>query len=288
MAELIDLTGKKFGRLTVIRKGDGRKTTGGAYKATWICKCDCGNITEIDGEKIRKGHTTSCGCHKKDNRGGKFENLIGRKFNRLTVIGYVPKEQRKSPMFAWICKCDCGKTTITAASKLKNGEMKSCGCLRAERIGNLNRKYKYTNKRLYGVYKSMMARCYDTRHREYNNYGGRGIAVCDDWLGENGYDVFAEWAFLNGYDPNAKHGECTIERKNVDDIYCPDNCCWITNQQQQNNRRDCVKLEYRGEVHSKTEWARILNVPVSFVDYHVRHKNETIEETIKAYEKRKQ
>ena len=68
MAELINLIGKRFGRLTVIDKGTGRKTPNGCYKVTWICRCDCGNIREFDGQKLRKGHTQSCGCLKKEEK----------------------------------------------------------------------------------------------------------------------------------------------------------------------------------------------------------------------------
>ena len=62
MAELIDLTGKRFGKLVVLSKGESRRTSGGQFKATWICKCDCGNTTTVDAEKLRNGRTRSCGC----------------------------------------------------------------------------------------------------------------------------------------------------------------------------------------------------------------------------------
>lgn len=287
MADLIDLTGQKFGDLTVLKKGNGRKTSGGAYIATWLCECVCGKITEVDGQKLRKGHTTSCGCKRKKNRGSNFKDLTGMKFNKLTVVEHIPKQERTTPTFCWKCRCECGNFTTASTSKLKSGEIKSCGCMKKDRIGNLNRKYKHTNRRLYGVYKGMLNRCFDKRHREYNNYGGRGITVCSDWIGDYGYDHFAEWALSTGYDDRAEYGICTLERKNVDGIYEPGNCCWITNTQQQNNKRTSQFYEYNGESHTKTEWSRILNIPFSFIDYHIKSKKETISETITAYNKRK-
>lgn len=268
MANYIDLTNQRFGRLTVIEKGVPHITRGGAYITTWKCKCDCGNYTTVASQKLRKGHTTSCGCLIKENKGACFEDLTNQRFNRLVVIKFIPANEKTVRGYNWLCRCDCGNLIKANASKLKMGLQKSCGCLKEEmkpRLGNITRKYKYTNKRLYGVYKAMLARCYDTNGREYHNYGGRGIVVCPEWLGESGYDTFAEWAFTNGYNPGAKHGECTIDRRNVNKGYSPDNCCWITNKQQQNNRRNCHKIEYNGETHTVAEWAEIVGKSYSAV-----------------------
>lgn len=266
MSNLIDLSNQRFGKLLVLKKGNGRRTSGNQYKATWICQCDCGNITEVDGEKLRRGHTTSCGCEKKSNKGSHFEDLTGQRFNRLTVIRFIPQNERTARQYNWLCKCDCGNTIKASAYKLKSGLQQSCGCLKEEMkplIGNVNKKYKHVNKRLYSVYKMMLDRCYNTKSREYNNYGGRGIKVCNEWLGDSGYDVFADWAFESGYDQNAKHGDCTLERKYLDQGYNPNNCCWITNKQQQNNRRNNHRIEYNGEIHTIAEWAEIYNIPYS-------------------------
>lgn len=264
MAELIDLTNKRFGMLVVIRKGNGRKTSGGQYIATWICKCDCGNEIEVDGQKLRKGHTRSCGCLKKENKGSNFEDLTGKKFNRLTVVRFIPKEERTARQYDWLCQCECGNFIKANAYKLKQGLQQSCGCLKEEmkpRLGELTRKYKHSNKRLYSVYKAMIDRCYNENCKRYKNYGGRGIKVCDEWLGENGYDTFAEWSLKTGYDINAEQGKYTIDRINVNGNYEPDNCRWITNSQQQNNKTVCRYITYKNETHSIAEWSRILKVP---------------------------
>lgn len=281
MGNYIDLTGQRFGKLVVLEKGETHKTAGGQYFTTWICKCDCGNLTTVQSTKLRKGHTTSCGCVKKAGK-QMYQDLTGMKFNRLTVISYIPISERKSKTYSWLCKCDCGKLVDGNPSKLKNGLQKSCGCLKEEikyNIGNVNKKYKFINKRLYSIYQAMVHRCYDKNGREYHNYGGRGITVCEEWLGEFGYDVFAEWALNNGYDLNAKHGVCTLDRINVDKGYSPENCTWITNQQQQCNKRTNVNLTYNGETHCMTEWARILNIPFGKIRYH-HEKGESLEQII--------
>lgn len=282
MPNFIDLTGQRFGRLIVIEKDKPHITSGGKYITTWKCKCDCGNVTTAQSAKLRNGHTTSCGCFIKENKGAHFEDLTGKRFNRLTVIKFIPADERKARGYNWLCRCDCGKEVKANASKLKNGLQQSCGCLKEEmkyNIGNVNRKYKYSNKRLYGVYKAMLSRCYDPKGREYHNYGGRGIEVCPEWLGEYGYDRFAEWALSTGYDINANHGECTIDRTNVNKGYAPDNCTWITNAEQQNNRRDNHLLTYKGETHNVKQWSELLGISYSKIRYHIC-KGKTLEQII--------
>ena len=282
----IDLIGQRFGRLTVESKGSGRRTSGGHYKATWNCLCDCGNRATVDGEKLRRGHTTSCGCLKKENKGSRFDDLIGRKFGRLTVVRFVPQEERTVRTYNWWCVCDCGNEIKANSNKLKNGLQQSCGCLKEEMkplIGEVNRKYAFSNNRLYAVYRSMLSRCYDKRQREYGNYGGRGITVCDEWIGEDGYDVFAKYAIMSGYDENASFHECTLDRIDTNGNYEPGNIRWVTNIEQQNNRRDCVMMTHEGETHTMKEWSRIIGAPYGTLYWRCRKKNWTIGEFIKWY-----
>jgi hypothetical protein len=277
-AQCIDLTGKKFNKLTVIAKGNGYYTKGGQYKTTWICRCDCGNVKEIASEKIRKGHTQSCGCVRKQKIANvNFDDITGMKFDRLTVIRFLQPEEREDYRRQWLCKCECGNEVQVNSNKLRSGHTRSCGCLMVDFIANLNKKYKYTSKRLYSVYKGMLSRCYDKTQREYHNYGKRGIVVCQEWL--DNFDNFAEWAYKNGYKEDAKHLECTLDRQNVDKGYSPDNCRWVSNQVQQNNRRDCIYAEYNGEVHTCMEWSKILGMTYQKVHYHLK-RGKTIAEIL--------
>lgn len=107
------------------------------------------------------------------------------------------------------------------------------------------RKYdvKYdSNSRLYCTYKNMNRRCYDTKIPKYKSYGGRGIKVCDEW--RNDFNKFKEWAIDNGYNDTL-----TIDRIDVDGNYSPDNCRWITKQQQMWNRTDTLYVTYQGKQH---------------------------------------
>lgn len=109
------------------------------------------------------------------------------------------------------------------------------------------------NKRLYSIWKNMKWRCLDNECPRYKDYGGRGVKVCDEW--EKDFDCFADWAKENGYEMGL-----TIERKNVNGNYCPENCCWITRKEQTRNKRDTIFVEYNGETKSLMEWCEELGL----------------------------
>lgn len=124
MSKRYDLVGQKFGRLTVVSKGDVVK-----QKRTWNCKCDCGNDVIATTGSLNAGTKKSCGCMHRDSakRAGKarFIDLTGQKFERLTAVKLIGKG-------FWECQCDCGKTVRVRGKDLRTGNTKSCGCLQAE------------------------------------------------------------------------------------------------------------------------------------------------------------
>jgi len=99
-----------------------------------------------------------------------------------------------------------------------------------EKVYLMNKEYLKKKGRTFSIWNCMKQRCYNKNSKDYSNYGGRGIIICDEWL--NSFDFFNSWARKNGYADNL-----TIDRINVNDIYKPDNCRWITIQEQQKNRR---------------------------------------------------
>ena len=104
----------------------------------------------------------------------------------------------------------------------------------------------------YGSYHSMMDRCYREKAKNYAFYGGRGIKVCAEW---HNIAAFERWTIETGF----QHG-MTLERRDVNGDYCPENCTWATKKQQANNRRNTLRIEYRGEIHTVSEWAEIIGV----------------------------
>lgn len=107
--------------------------------------------------------------------------------------------------------------------------------------------------RLYRIWQLMRNRCQNERCTYYGNYGGRGITVCSEW---QRFEPFMQWALGNGYSE-----VLTLDRKNNDGGYSPENCRWCDRKTQQNNRRNNLYFEFRGETHTLKEWSRLLCIP---------------------------
>ena len=231
---------------------------------------------------MRNGSTKSCGCFRDESIAKvKFEDLTGRKFNKLTVVRFLEPSERENKTRSWLCKCECGNFVQVNASKLKTGHTRSCGCLVNEHISNLNRKYEYSNKRLYSIYEAMLDRCNNPNSSKYHNYGGRGIKVCQEWI--ESYDTFAQWAFDSGYAPLAKRGECTLDRVDVNGNYEPNNCRWITNSEQQLNRRNNHLITYNGKTQTVKEWGIELGIPDKKLRWHLQ-QGKSLEEIVRYFE----
>lgn len=115
----------------------------------------------------------------------------------------------------------------------------------------------------------MKKRCTDANYKSYSIYGGKGVCVCDSWIGENGYENFKKWAYANGYDENAQKLECTIDRIDVNGNYEPKNCRWVDATVQANNRTTSKYLTYKGITHTLADWARIINVPYTQLQHRI-------------------
>ena len=170
-----------------------------------------------------------------------MNNIVGDKYNRLTIVEYL--EKTKTGHHRVKCVCDCGGNKITTLSNLKHGLTKSCGCLQREQTkksfkcpGNLDIDTKLKRK-----LSSIKSRCYNTNSSSYKNYGARGIKVCDEWL--NDFMNFYNWAIDNGY----KDG-LTLDRIDVNGNYEPSNCRWITSSEQRYNTRRNRLIQYNNKI----------------------------------------
>lgn len=276
----IDLTNQKFGNFTVLEKAPTHKTSSGCCITMWKCKCDCGTIFVTSSQKIRKGHTKSCGCLLKENKGSKFEDISGNKYGKLTVLRMLKPHEKVRKGYSWLCQCDCGKIVHGNANKLKSGHTKSCGCLLVDFISSLNKKYEISDSRLYRVYRSMIDRCANKKNKRYDDYGGKGINVCEEWM-EN-FDNFATWSYQNGWCENAPRGQCTLDRIDCYGNYEPNNCRWVSNKVQQNNKTNNHLLEHNGEIKTMKEWSECLGISYSKIVYHIG-KGRTIKQIIDNY-----
>ena len=109
-----------------------------------------------------------------------------------------------------------------------------------------------TKTRLHKIWESMLERCEYKKHKHFSNYGGRGIAVCDEW---HDYTKFRDWAVKNGYST-----ELTLDRINFDAGYSPNNCRWATIKQQQNNKRNNRFITWNGQTKTMAEWSEIMGM----------------------------
>lgn len=172
---------------------------------------------------------------------------IGQKFGRLTVLGVVNKRDEKGRThWLWNVKCDCGTEKTVNPRDLITGTTKSCGCYHDEVCAKRATKYRhsiYEYKRLHGIWHGIRKRCLNVNSPRYKDYGGRGIAICEEWKSlSNGFDNFVDWALSSGYT-----GDMTIERIDVNGNYSPENCKWISLNEQRLNKRTTLWVEYRGE-----------------------------------------
>lgn len=153
-------------------------------------------------------------------------DLVGQVFGRLTVIKET-EQQTKSGQYAWVCKCSCGGDAVVAGHDLRKGHTQSCGCLQKERTSKAKKTHGMRHSKEYNIWSKMWGRCANTNGNRYEDYGGRGITICDRW-----------GKFENFF---ADMGKCpagfSIERVDNDGNYEPSNCVWADAFTQAKNRR---------------------------------------------------
>ena len=175
-------------------------------------------------------------------------DLTGLKQGCLTVLNRA-ENAPGSTRARWLCQCDCGRQVIMRSDVLRRGAG-SCGCVSASFDHGECRGAKPS--RLYNIWRDMQARCKNPKNIGYHLYGGRGITVCDEWAK---FKSFKNWADSAGYAENL-----TLDRIDPNGPYEPENCRWVTNTEQQRNKRNTVWVEFQGIRRSLPEWAELLGV----------------------------
>ena len=164
----------------------------------------------------------------------------------------------------WNCMCgQCKKIYTTSIHNLKRAKHPICEKCRLENARKSHTTHGKSDDRLFTIWMNMKARCYRKTSKDYPNYGGRGIKICDEWI--NNFQEFYDWAIKNGYSD-----ELTIDRIDVNGNYEPDNCRWATREEQENNKRNSVYYEIDGVKHTISKWADLYNMPKELVRTRVK------------------
>lgn len=167
-------------------------------------------------------------------------DISGIKYGRWTAI-----RRSERPSF-WDCVCSCGNKKPVRIATLRNGASRSCGCLADEEIGNRRRSHGRARTSIYRTWCHMIGRCYCPTDTGYHNYGGRGITVCARWL-ESFENFFSDMG-------DRPHG-MSLDRKNNNDGYSPENCRWASRIVQNSNKRNNRPVIAFGESKLMGQWA---------------------------------
>lgn len=197
-----------------------------------------------------------------------FQDLTGKQFTRWVVIEI--SEPRNGQTY-WLCHCLCGTIKPVAAQALLNGRSKSCRCLDHELFAARVRKHGFSYLPEFKIWRNMKSRCENPRDIGYTFYGGRGITVCTRW------QVFENFLADMKPRPSPKH---TIERKDNDFGYSPENCRWATYKEQNNNHRGNHLLTYKGRTLTITQWAEECGLKPVTLSHRINYSHWPVEKAL--------
>lgn len=198
---------------------------------------------------------------------------IGDRFGRLTVVAFVGVNRHRKR--EWLCKCECGNMVNVTTGHLLSGHSTSCGCTRLQNsikaIKIANTKHGMKKTKEYCAWAEMKQRCYNSNNAKYKNYGARGIKVCERWLHsfENFYADMGEM-------PNG----CSIDRIDVNGNYSPENCRWVDQKTQQNNRRNNTKITFNGVTETLRYWSEKTGIDTRTLYHRLHGMKWSAEKTI--------
>ena len=179
--------------------------------------------------------------------------MAGKKYSSLTAIKAVGVTA-KSRNVIWLFHCECGNKCEIDGYSVRSGKSTSCQECGSKRTVAASITHGLTNTSEYSVWTDIKTRCYNKNRPEYNDYGGRGIFVCDRWLGKDGFSNF-----LSDMGKRPRN-DLSIERVNNDKGYSPSNCVWATIYVQANNRRNNKKILFEGRWISPKIFSRLTGI----------------------------
>lgn len=190
-------------------------------------------------------------------------DLTGHRFGRWLAISRMPPR-------SWHCRCDCGTERAVDGGSLRTG--RSLGCIGCHPGRGNRRTHGGCKTRLYTIWTRMRGRCENPSDPAFPRYGGRGIGVCEAWAD---FAAFRAWAESAGYGD-----DISIDRIDNDQGYAPGNCRWATPTEQNRNRRDNRRVNYRGESLLASELAERHGLPADVVKNRVWRYRWDVERAI--------
>ena len=224
-------------------------------------------------------HGKKDGRSKRDKSTYYYKDLSNMRFGKLTAVSVCGINSFGNKL--WLCRCDCGNEKIYPSGKLVSGRATNCGCMTKTIKSKKAAKHGITagkRPRTLTVWEGMKARCYNPKSISYKSYGSRGIKICDEWLGKNGFENFHNWAIENGYSDDLE-----IDRIDNDGNYCPENCRWVSMQYNRSHRRITRYITANGITLNVSEWTKCLGISKSTA---YRYLNKSDKEFINYIEKR--
>lgn len=175
-------------------------------------------------------------------------DISGQRFGRVIAL---ERDYSLKGRTYWRCICDCGNMFSTVSYTLRVGECKSCGCSQKEGARERRTSHGMAGTKVYTTWQRMQARCYNETNKAFKDYGGRGIKVCDRWL--ESFENFLE-------DMGYPQPHESIDRRDNDGDYCPENCRWADNKTQARNKRNNHFIVLDGDSKTIAEWGEITGI----------------------------
>ncbi len=220
--KLKDYSNTEIGFLKILHRHE-PKDSDSALTAKWFAECICGEQTILEHKQVTGKKKNTCGCGIRS-----LNYQPGNRYGLLTVVSEGPRAEYKSKRQVW-CKCDCSnpELTLVTTNNLISGNTSSCGC-----VGEASRKtHGMSNTRTYQIHEGMLRRCNCPQQMGYENYGGRGIKVCEKW------NTLLGGSFENFFEDMGEAPDgMSLDRIDFNDDYYKENCRWATNSIQGYNK----------------------------------------------------
>jgi len=202
-------------------------------------------------------------------------DLKGQRFGRLVAL-YDIRRRDSSGGVVWHCRCDCGNEVNVVRHHLISGNTTSCGCYRREYVAEAKTTHGMTRHGkqhpIYRTWRTILQRCENPNVYNYRNYGGRGITVCAEW---HNFIPFRDWALASGWEKGL-----SIDRIDNNGDYEPSNCRWVTQKENNRNKRSNRLITFNSKTQTMAEWAEELSISYYALKHRINDLHWPIERAL--------